>query len=370
MCAPVVPHHTHIIRYFSGWVGWWALPTLNRGEYYAPRYLAEAAVGMTQMNAKLIINPKAGKMKRKLPPLLKLTFTLIKTRLKAMFTPRENVEDIIEAVTEECERANIKLDIEFTKYPKHAIRIAEDAKDKYDLLIVAGGDGTVNEVINGIANSKTTLAIIPFGTSNVLALELGIPFNAKEAAELITEGKQTKIDLGLVEMREGSRFYAIVLTVGFDAVVMKDATSEFRNRWGIFAEPIMGINLITCRWQKIRIEHTTNSMGYFVVMANSKFIGGGYQIANAASTQDGVLDLVIINRKWWKVLPLLFSASIGKRNKFQQNEYYQVKAACVYGTPDLLVQVDGDIIGKTPIKVTIVPRALNVIAKTVWQTEG
>jgi YegS/Rv2252/BmrU family lipid kinase len=322
------------------------------------------------MNAKLIINPKAGKMKRKLPPLLKLTFTLIKTRLKAMFTPRENVEDIIEAVTEECERANIKLDIEFTKYPKHAIKIAEDAKDKYDLLIVAGGDGTVNEVINGIANSKTTLAIIPFGTSNVLALELGIPFNAKEAAELITEGKQTKIDLGLVEMREGSRFYAIVLTVGFDAVVMKDATSEFRNRWGIFAEPIMGINLITCRWQKIRIEHTTNSMGYFVVMANSKFIGGGYQIANAASTQDGVLDLVIINRKWWKVLPLLFSASIGKRNKFQQNEYYQVKAACVYGTPDLLVQVDGDIIGKTPIKVTIVPRALNVIAKTVWQTEG
>jgi len=160
------------------------------------------------------------------------------------------------------------------------------------------------------------------------------------------------------------------LAVGFDAALMKDATSEFRNKWGIFAEPIMGINFITCRWQKIRIEHTTNSMGYFVVMANSKFIGGGYQIANAASTQDGVLDLVIINRKWWKVLPLLFSASIGKRNKFQQNEYYQVKAACVYGTPDLLVQVDGDIIGKTPIKVTIVPRALNVIAKTVWQTEG
>jgi len=322
---------------------------------------------MTQMSAKLVINPKAGKMKRKLPPLLKLTSTLIKTRLKGMFTPRENVEDIIEAVTQECERANIKLDIEFTKYPKHAIKIAKDAKNKYDLLIVAGGDGTVNEVINGIANSKTTLAIIPFGTSNVLALELGIPFNAKEAAELITEGKQTKIDLGLVEMREGSRFYAIVLTVGFDAVVMRDATSEFRNRWGIFAEPIMGINLITCRWQEIRIEHTTHSIGYFVVIANSKFIGGGYQIANAASTQDGVLDLVIINRKWWRVLPLLFLASIGKRNKFQQNEYYQITDACVYAKPELLVQVDGDIIGTTPVKVTIVPKALNVIAKKVRQ---
>ena len=321
---------------------------------------------MTQMSAKLIINPKAGKMKRKLPPLLKLTFTLFKTRLKGISTPRENVEDIIEAVTEECERANIKLDIEFTKYPKHAIKIAQDARNKYDLLIVAGGDGTVNEVINGIANSKTTLAIIPFGTSNVLALELGIPFKAKEAAELITEGKQTKIDLALVEMREGSRFYSIVLTVGFDAAVMNDATSEFRNRWGIFAEPIMGINLITCRWQEIRIEHTTNSMGYFVVIANSKFIGGGYQIANAASTQDGVLDLVIINRKWWKVLALLFSASIGKRNKFHQNEYYQITDASVYAKPELLVQVDGEIIGKTPVKVKVVPKALNVIAKKVW----
>jgi diacylglycerol kinase (ATP) len=322
------------------------------------------------MRAKLIINPKAGKMKRKLPPLLKVTFTLVKARVKEMFRSRENVEDIIEAVTEECERANIELEIEFTKYPKHAIKIANDAKNKYDLLIVAGGDGTVNEVINGIANSETTLAIIPFGTSNILALELGIPFYAKEAAELITEGKQTKIDLGLVEIGGGSRFYSIVLAVGFDAVVMKDATSEFRNRWGIFAEPIMGINLITCRWQEIRIEHRTNSMGYFVVIANSKFIGGGYQIANAANTQDGVLDLVIINRKWWKVLPLLFSTSIGKENKFHQNEYYQITDAYVYAKPELLVQVDGEIIGKTPVKVRIVPRALNVIVKEVWQTKG
>jgi YegS/Rv2252/BmrU family lipid kinase len=322
------------------------------------------------MNAKLIINPEAGKMKRKLPPLLKLTFALAKTRLKGMFTPRENVEDIIEAVTEECERANIKLDIEFTKYPKHAIKIANDARNKYDLVIVAGGDGTVNEVINGIANSKTTLAIIPFGTSNVLALELGIPFSAKEAAELITVGRQTRIDLGLAEMRGVSRFYAIVLAVGFDAALMKDATSEFRNKWGIFAEPIMGINFITCRWQKIRIEHTTSSMGYFAIIAKSKFVGGGYQIANAASTQDGFLDLVIINRKWWKVLPLLFSASIGKRNKFHLNEYYQIRDASVYSSPDLLVQVDGDIIGTTPVKVTIVPKALNVVAKKASQTEG
>ena len=309
-------------------------------------------------------------MKRTLPPILKLTLTLFRTRLKGMFTPRANVQDIVEAVTEECERANIELDVEFTKYPKHAIEIAEDARNQYDLLIVAGGDGTVNEVINGIANSRTTLAIIPFGTSNVLALELGIPSNPKEAAELITEGKQTKIDLGLVEMREGSRFYAIVLAVGFDAALMKDATSEFRNKWGIFAEPIMGINFITCRWQKIRIEHTTSSMGYFAIIANSKFVGGGYQIANAASTQDGFLDLVIINRKWWKVLPILFSASIGKRNKFHQNEYYQIKDASVRAKPDLLVQVDGEIIGKTPVKVTIVPKALNVVAKKASQTEG
>ena len=94
-------------------------------------------------------------MQGKLPPIAKWTVK----RFRAMSGHKETVEEIIEVVTEKCKRAKIKLDVEFTKYPKHAIEISKGARDKYDLVIVAGGDGTINEVINGIANSRTTLAI-------------------------------------------------------------------------------------------------------------------------------------------------------------------------------------------------------------------
>ncbi len=120
---------------------------------------------------------------------------------------------------------------------------------------MAGGDGTINEVINGIANSRTTLVIIPFGTCNVLALELGIPINPIEAVQLITEGKKTKIDLGYVETKEGSRYFAIVLGVGFEALIIKDVTPKFRKRWGILAYPIIGIKHLTAyTWHKIHVK--------------------------------------------------------------------------------------------------------------------
>jgi len=164
-------------------------------------------------------------------------------------------------------------------------------------------------VINGIANSETTLAIIPFGTCNVLALELGIPINPIEAVQLITEGKKIKIDLGYAETKEGSRYFAITLGVGFEALVIKDATSKFRKRWGFLAYPIIGIKHLTAyTWNEIYVKHESTSIGYYMIIANSAYVCSEYQMANAASVTDGFLDLVIINRKdWWNMIKFLFT---------------------------------------------------------------
>ena len=115
------------------------------------------------MKAILIINPSSGKMKRKMPPILKWTLDKLGRRLAGLFKPKTTEDDVTEEVKKKCDEAKIKLDIEFTKYPKHATELAKVARDKYDLIIAAGGDGTINEVINGMANSKATLVIIPFG---------------------------------------------------------------------------------------------------------------------------------------------------------------------------------------------------------------
>jgi len=304
-------------------------------------------------------------MERRTPPVLKWNFQKLTPRFRLIYKSKTTFDEIIEAIEKKCEEAGIKLDTEFTKYPKHAIEIATSAKNDYDFIIVVGGDGTINEVINGIANSRTTLVIIPFGTCNVLALELGIPINPIEAVQLITEGKKTKIDLGYAETREGSRYFSIGLGVGFEALVIKDVTPEFRRKWGFLAYAIVGIKHFTAyTWHKIHIKHGLTSTGYYMIIANSASACSEYQVANAASITDGLLDLVIINRKDWRnIITLLFSLSTGILNRFLPKEYYQIKEAYVYSMHEIFVHVDGEFIGTTPLKVRVMPQALNIIVK-------
>jgi diacylglycerol kinase (ATP) len=319
--------------------------------------------------AKLIINPRSGRMQgNPPPPIAKWTVK----RFRAMDGHRETVEEIIEVVTEKCEQAKIRLDVEITKYPKHAIEIGMGARDKYDLVIVAGGDGTINEVINGIANSRTALAIIPFGTANVLARELGIPLGVKEASKLITEGEKIEIDLAYAETKEESRYYSMVLEAGFSALVMKDATSEFRKKWGKLAYPILlAKHVLTYKWPTIYVKHPSTSTGYLVMIANSRLIWGEHQVADAASMTDGLLDLIIINRKdLWSKMDLFFSLAAGRLNKFLPEEYHQIKEARVYSRSNIMIEVDGEMIGTAPVEVKVVPKALSVIAKKGWRAGG
>src|SRR5665647_229096 len=316
------------------------------------------------MNALLIVNPSSGKMKRKMPPLLRWTLDKLGRRLAGLFKLRITEDDVTEEVKKKCEKDNIELDIEFTKYPKHAIALAKAARDKYDLIIAAGGDGTINEVINGMANSKATLVIIPFGSTNVLASELGIPDNPEEAAELITKGKKIKMDLGYAETSKESRYFSMMLGVGPFAQVIKDMTPKFKKRWGRLAYPFGIIKLLfRYKWHEIYVKHKVDSTGYFVIMANIKYYAGEYEIADKANIRDGLLDLVVINRKNpWDIIVLIFSFTIGKLNKYLRKEYYQTKEADIYSHHKMQIQVDGEVLGIAPVKVKIIPKALNVIA--------
>jgi diacylglycerol kinase (ATP) len=317
------------------------------------------------MKAILIINPKSGETKRKMPPILKWTFKKLEKRVIEVFVPETTAAEIIEEVRKSCIKENIKLDIEFTKHPKHAMELAKDAKNKYDMVIVAGGDGTVNEVINGIIDSKITLAIIPFGSTNVLALELGIPFNTKEASELIAHGKRLKIDLGYAKTNKEARYFAMMVDVGFVPKLIEGTNLKVKKKWGNLAYLLSGIRLLlTYKWYNIHVEHKSHSVGYFVIVSNSKDYAGEYQIVDKASITDGLLDLVVINRKsWWKILKFISSVSSGRSNTFLRGEYYQIKEAHIYSRHKVLVQVDGELIGTTPVDVKVVPKALTVMVK-------
>jgi len=303
-------------------------------------------------------------MKRKMPPILRWTFEKLGRRIAGLFKHKITGNDVKEEVKKKCDKAKIELDIKFTKYPKHATKLAKYARDKYDLIIAAGGDGTINEVINGMANSKATLVIIPFGSTNVLACELGIPDNPEEAAELITKGKKIKMDLGYAETSKESRYFSMMLGVGPFAQVIKDMTPEFKKRWGRLAYPFGIFKLLfRYKWHGIHVKHKVDSTGYFVIMANIKYYAGEYEIADKADIRDGLLDLVVINRKEpWDIIVLIFSFTIGKLNKYLRKEYYQIKEANIYSDYKMQIQVDGEVLGMAPVNVKIIPKALNVIA--------
>jgi len=303
-------------------------------------------------------------MKRKMPPLLRWTLKKLGKRLTGLFKPKITEDIITEEVKKKCDETKIKLDIEFTKFPKHATELAKASRDNYDLIIAAGGDGTINEVINGMANSKATLVIIPFGTTNVLACELGIPDNPKEAAELITKGKKIKMDLGYAKTSKESRYFSMMLGVGPFAQVIKDMTPRFKERWGRLAYPFGIFKLLfRYKWHEIHVKHHADSTGYFVIMANIKYYAGEYEIADKANISDGFLDLVVINRKNpWDIMVLIFSFTIGKLNKYLRKEYYQTKEADIYSHHNMDIQVDGEVLGLAPVNVKIIPKALNVIA--------
>jgi diacylglycerol kinase (ATP) len=319
------------------------------------------------MKAILIINPMSGKTKSQIPPLFKWTFKKLGKIAIAIPQAKTTVEEIIKEVTRVCDKGNIALDVKLTKHPKHAIRLAKAAKNKYDLIIAAGGDGTVNEVINGMIGSKATLAIIPFGSTNVLALELGIPFNARKASALITHGKKIKMDLGYAVTNEGGRYFSMMLGIGFVPSLIESIDPEFKKKWGKLAYPLAGIkNLMVYKWYDIYVKHKTTSVGYFVVVSNSKSYAGEYEIADKASTTDGLLDLVVISRSnWWKIAKILFTVASGKSNTFLRGEYHQIKEAHIYSRHKMLIQADGELIGMAPVDVKVAPNALNVIVSKV-----
>ena len=317
------------------------------------------------MKALLIINPNSGQSKKKMPPILKWTFKKLEKTVTEVAVPVATAEEIIKEVSRNCVKGNIELDIEFTKHPNHAMELAKGAINNYGMVIAAGGDGTVNEVINGIANSKITLVVIPFGSTNVLALELGISFNVTEASELITHGKRLKIDLGYIKTNEETRYFSMMAGVGFVPKLIEGTNLKVKKIWGNLAYLLSGIRqLLTYKWSNIYVEHKSRSVGYFVIISNSKDYGGEYQIADKASLTDGLLDLVVINRKsWWEILKFFTSILIGRSNTFLKGEYYQIKEAHIYSRHKMLVHVDGELIGAAPADVKVVPKALTVMVK-------
>jgi len=249
--------------------------------------------------------------------------------------------------------------------PGEARQQAVSARDEpFQMVICAGGDGTIHEVVNGIAGSDLILGILPMGTGNVLAWEMGIPLDPLRACEVLAGGRVKTIDLGLTSV---GRYFSCMAGVGLDAQVVREVDPAVKGFLGRIAYPIAAVRAVLhYDLPELIIDIDGQKplrSGYSVVVCNSRHYGGRFMLCPEASIDDGWLDVCILQKRHASVI-LRSGLSVLLNNQWavEGMTIYRGRSVNVSSSHKVLVQSDGDIIGTTPISFTIVPRALKVMA--------
>lgn len=271
----------------------------------------------------------------------------------------------IDGLTAYFAHNNARLNVVRTKKPMEAKSIAKKAVGKYTVVIAAGGDGTVNEVINGLAGSRTPLGIMPAGTENALAMGLGIPLDCKRAAEHIIKGKARTLDLGRVK----KRYFILTAGVGLDAKAMSDVKPVLKKMLGRGIYPLTALRtILTHVPAKLEIwldDQVLPRWGYFVVIGNVKYYGRNMHLAQMAEPDDGYLDVCIFKRtdviNMFKYFISAASKGFIPLKDFPNIEYFRVKKMKVRSSKKVLTHADAEIIGKTPVGIKVCPGAIRVV---------
>jgi YegS/Rv2252/BmrU family lipid kinase len=269
------------------------------------------------------------------------------------------------AVTAAKEMAKLGARVTFmpTSGPGSATDLAREAvASGVRRVVVAGGDGTINEAINGFSQGETELAVIPAGTANVLAMELGIPFRVKEAAHIAVTAAAKAIDLGVA----GNRYFTLMAGVGFDALAVKNLNPVLKKTLRQAAFPISGIKTFVREdLPLLRVETLDGNLteGYFVVISNSRYYGGHFGPNPDASADDGLLDVCVLKHKNFTAMASFWLRSLAS-SRLDQDEAAYFRAGEVTVTcPEektVLVQTDGDVIGELPMRFHVIPGGLKV----------
>ncbi len=254
---------------------------------------------------------------------------------------------------------------------KRALRgHAEGAvKAGVDVVVAVGGDGAVLQVVNALAETTVALGIIPKGTGNLLAGNLGIPHDLEEAVKVILEGHHRRIDLGRVRAGSRDRYFAVACGVGFDARVMEKTNPAAKRRLGKLAYLVAAVR----EAQHVRdVRHTITIDGVRgqrqaaqVLVANFGGLNALIETRREIQPDDGRLDLIVL-RAPGPVRGLLAAwEAVGQRGLGASASGHAFRAQAsevrIATKRPRLVETDGSVIGKTPASISIRPAALTVI---------
>ncbi len=267
----------------------------------------------------------------------------------------------IPLVTRSLREWSIPYQVAITTAPHDAWRMAlEFAEAGTERIIAVGGDGTFNEVVNGLQESgrSVPLGLVPQGTGSDFPRTVGISTDTKTALFQACFGETRAIDLGHARLDSGvSRYFLNVAGLGFDSTVAERAART--KLPGSKTSYLSALAVSLARYSNIEVKITSpgqvvSTRAVFVTVANAKFFGGGLMIAPMADISDGMLDLAIIgNLGLGELIRQIPNVYRGKHTSHPQFTHFPIETARIEPASPALVQVDGEILGLAPVDFSV-----------------
>src|SRR5689334_11224774 len=272
----------------------------------------------------------------------------------------------VQDVASQLRTLGLDVDLKLTTGPGEATEIAaRAARDGSSDVIVAGGDGTINEALQGLAGTDARLAIIPRGTGNVLARELKLPLDEESALTVVAKGKPRKIYLGLVidETTNQSRHFVLMAGIGLDASVVGGVQPSLKKRIGRGAFWVSGLSHLA-NWNPQPFTLEINGDKYqatFAAVGKAPRYGGDLAITPGARLDQPEFEVCIIETTSRVRYLQLLSHAMRNGMPRDKPEVRFVNAVKVRAYGNAQVQIDGELLGALPMRFEIAPHSLEVI---------
>ncbi len=249
-----------------------------------------------------------------------------------------------------------------TSAPGHADSLAREAVlQGADLVLVLGGDGTVNEVVQGLIDSNVPLGVLPGGTANVLAMELGLGSRLEAAAKMLATFEPRPVALGRITGSFGSRYFLLMAGAGLDANIVYEVSTGLKNAAGKLAYWVAGFARFFKQVEQldVRIDGQMHRCG-FALISRVRNYGGDLEIASGASLHDDHFEVVLFEgsnplRYAWYML------NVAAKRVQRIRGVHVLRTHRVDVLTEAPVQIDGEYLGRQTVSIEIVPGALQLL---------
>lgn len=267
------------------------------------------------------------------------------------------------ALRDKIQALSLRAVVRMTSGPGHARELAaEGVGDGFATIVAAGGDGTVNEVANGVAGSEVLFGILPVGTMNVFSTELRIPQGNLQAAwDVIHAGHTRSLDLP----QANDQYFVQLAGIGLDAEVVRQTTPESKKSLGPVSYLLTLAQVAAVKPPAVIIEpdDSPSREGSFVLVGNGRLYGGPFVLFKDALPDDGLLDVLVFkNQSHWDVVRYFQAIAFGSHAELPDVESFQTRAMTVRSTSPVPVELDGELADALPCRFQFSPHPLRVLA--------